>query len=237
MKKLVENIKLFFCSNSLDEIAKLTGGDKKYGHDYIPIYENHFKHLRNKKLKLLEIGVGGYEDKHSGGESLRMWAHFFKKSSIYGLDINEKDLNVPHNVTILKGDQSNSNEIERIARTKGMFDIIIDDGSHKPKDVIKTFEVLFKHLNEKGIYVIEDTQTSYWPDFGGTLKDTDSRATKYFKDKTDGLNHSEYLIKNYEPSNFDKFITSIHFYHNIIFVKKGRNNNKSLFVKDGVLNL
>ncbi len=37
------------------------------------------------------------------------------------------------------------------------FDIIIDDGSHMNRDVIKSFELLFPLLNDNGIYIVEDT--------------------------------------------------------------------------------
>ena len=36
------------------------------------------------------------------------------------------------------------------------FDIIIDDGSHDPKDQIKSFESLFPSLKCGGVYVVED---------------------------------------------------------------------------------
>ena len=50
----------------------------------------------------------------------------------------------------------------------GPLDIIIDDGSHLNEHVIRTFEILFPLLNEGGIYAVEDLQTSYWPDHGGS---------------------------------------------------------------------
>jgi hypothetical protein len=48
------------------------------------------------------------------------------------------------------------------------FDIIIDDGSHVNEHVITTFEYLLPILNNEGLYVIEDTQTAYWPEYGGS---------------------------------------------------------------------
>lgn len=236
-KKIKIFIKLLFQKNSLDKIATLTGGDKKYGHYYIPIYEKHFKELKNRKIALLEIGVGGYDDKYSGGESLRMWSYYFKKSKIYGIDLFDKKLDLPKNVKVVRANQNNTLEINDFAKRFGSFDVIIDDGSHNPKDITSTFEILFRHLNENGIYVIEDTQTSYWPKFGGTIKDSSTRATSYFRDKTDGLNHSEFLDENYVPNYYDKNIVSISFYHNIIFIQKGNNSNDSIFVKNGILQL
>mmetsp|Transcript_37544 Transcript_37544/g.99806 ORF Transcript_37544/g.99806 Transcript_37544/m.99806 type:complete len:302 (-) Transcript_37544:69-974(-) len=42
------------------------------------------------------------------------------------------------------------------------FDVIIDDGSHWPPDQQCSFRRLFSQLRFGGVYVIEDTFTSYW---------------------------------------------------------------------------
>jgi demethylmacrocin O-methyltransferase len=55
----------------------------------------------------------------------------------------------------------------------------------------------------------------------------------FFKSLADCLNHQEYLIPDYKPSYFDKKIISMHFYHNLIFVYKGDNNEKSNLVRNG----
>src|SRR5262249_14446190 len=74
-------------AGNLTALANINGTDKWGSHWYTPAYEAHFKHLRTKKLKILEIGVGGYEDPNAGGESLRMWKYYFPKSQIYSIDI------------------------------------------------------------------------------------------------------------------------------------------------------
>ena len=111
----------------------------------------------------------------------------------------------------------------------GEPDIIIDDGSHLNEHVIKTFQILFPKLKNGGIYVIEDTQTAYWPDYGGDSENLNNPSTmmNFFKMLTDCVNHEEFLKKNYTPSYFDENIVSIQFYHNLIFVFKGLNNEGS----------
>ena len=74
-------------AGNLTELAKIHETDKWGSHWYAPHYERHFKDLRKKKLRILEIGVGGYADPSAGGASLRMWKYYFPKSSIYALDI------------------------------------------------------------------------------------------------------------------------------------------------------
>jgi len=45
----------------LRKLAVAFGTDKEGGHHYAKHYQNHFAALRNKRLNILEIGVGGYE--------------------------------------------------------------------------------------------------------------------------------------------------------------------------------
>lgn len=49
----------------------------------------------------------------------------------------------------------------------------------------------------------------------------------FFKNLTDSLNNEEFVITNYLKSYYDRNIISIHFYHNLIFVYKGNNEEKS----------
>jgi len=82
-----------------------------------------------------------------------------------------------------------------------------------------------------GIYVIEDTNTSYWPEYGGDSNNLDNPSTSmnFFKKLTDCLNHREFLIAGYKPTYFDENIVAIHFYHNIIFLYKGKNDENQIF--------
>jgi hypothetical protein len=236
-KKLNLKIKKIIYRNSLQKIGECTGSDKVYGHNFIPIYENYFRNLRNKTLNILEIGVGGYEDPNAGGESLLMWSEYFKNSSIIGADLFIKKLKLPNNVKTLVLDQSNLDQIEDVGKYHGKFDIIIDDGSHISSHIISTFEILWKYLNDQGIYVVEDTQTSYWSKLGGYDKQDPKRATSYFQNLTDSLNYAEYLERDYIPNDIEKQLNYIHFYHNIIFIGKSFREKKSLFVDNGHLNL
>ena len=227
-------IKKILYRNSLQKIGECTGSDKVYGHNFIPIYENYFKSLRKESLNILEIGIGGYEDPQSGGQSLLMWAEYFKNSKITGADLFKKKLNLPKCVETITLDQSNPEELNEIGKSRGGFDIIIDDGSHVSSHIILTFETLWKYLNNHGLYIIEDTQTSYWQKLGGYDEQNDKRSTKFFANLTDGLNYKEFL-GNYEPTMIEKELEFIHFYHNIIVIKKNTKEKKSLFVKNGKL--
>ena len=64
--------------SDLINLATRYGTDKWGSHYYAQHYDAHFSKYRNKKIKILEIGVGGYKDPNKGGESLRMWKEYFK---------------------------------------------------------------------------------------------------------------------------------------------------------------
>jgi hypothetical protein len=182
--------------------------------------------MRNSPVNLLEIGVGGYKDSGTGGESLRMWKAYFRSGRIVGLDIEDKRHFSEHRIDIRQCDQTDAVSLTKLSEEYGGFDIIVDDGSHLNEHVIQTFKVLFPLLRDGGIYAVEDVQTSYWPTWGGGLRDPKS-SMEFFKGLADGLNHVEYPIAEYEPTYFDRNITEIAFFHNLIIVRKSKNAEQS----------
>lgn len=232
-------------SQSGGELARIVsefGSDKWGSHWYAPHYQHHFEPLRRKKITLLEIGIGGDEDPLAGGGSLRAWKSYFSRASIVGIDIHDKKAHEAPRIRTYKGSQADAGFLKRVVEQIGAPDVIIDDGSHINEHVITSFEVLFPLLRDGGIYVIEDMQTSYWPTYGGggkgSAKAPGLTLMEFFKDMCDGLNHAEFLNPGYEPSYYDRHVVSMHFYHNLLFIYKGSNNEGSnSSVKDGVLQI
>lgn len=211
----------------MDELSRLAlqqGTDKfrEGAHHYTPIYFAYFNHLRNEKFRLLEIGFGGwskergYNEPNLGGESARMWCNFFPNAEVTVIDIVPKIV-FDEPFIFKQGDQSD----KAFMISLGSFRLIIDDGSHRSEDQITTFETMFPLMPDGGIYVIEDTQTSYWSELSPGRKTTD-----YFKERTDRLNYKE-IRGGREGDYFDEHIFSIHFYHNLIFIFKGDNTEPS----------
>ena len=231
--KLFKNIYLWFLSLpfgfNLNMLARIYKSDKWGNHYYTKHYGTHFRKFKFKRIRLLEIGAGGYQNPDIGGNSLRMWKRYFPFGKIFSIDIYDKSCFNELRIKIFQGNQTDENLLNRIISQVGEPDIIIDDGSHINKHVIKTFEILFPKLKIGGIYVIEDTQTSYWPDYGGDSENLDNPSTimNYFKKLTDCLNHQEFVKSGYSASYFDKNIYSIRFYHNLIFIFKEANNESS----------
>ncbi|HUJ94098.1 MAG TPA: hypothetical protein VLW84_02445 [Terriglobales bacterium] len=212
--------------DDLSRLARLFGTDKCGSHWYTQHYQRYFRPLRNKRLNVLEIGVGGYALAETGGASLRMWKAYFRKSQIVGIDLYDKSHLSERRLDIRQCSQTDAEALLSLSKDYNGFDIIIDDGSHLNQDIIKTFGILFPLLRDQGIYVVEDTQTAYWPTWGGGLANPHS-SMEFFKKLLDGLNHVEYPLANYEPTYFDRHITEIAFFHNLVIIRKGLNNEQT----------
>jgi hypothetical protein len=225
----------FIFRRDLCRLATIYGTDKWGAHWYAKHYEKHLRALRRKKIILLEIGVGGEQNTQAGGGSLRMWRRYFAKGQIIGLDLYDKSLHAEKRIHIYRGDQTDEAVLKQIVADFGRPDVIIDDGSHINRHVIKTFELLFPVLADDGVYAIEDTQTAYWPgDFGGTDDVSSGVPTSMalLKSLVDGLNYEEFVRPGYVPTFYDRNITALHFYHNLVVVQKGRNQEGSNVIRN-----
>lgn len=222
LKRVREEFRAWSTDEDLTSLAKVYQTDKWGYHFYTPVYEQWFRSLRYKPIRLLEIGVGGYGKSQMGGNSLRMWKRYFPQGQITGIDIYDKSVLQENRIKILIGDQTNIAFLTELTKTEGPFDIIIDDGSHVQSHIITSFETLFPLMNPGGIYVIEDTQTSYWPKFEGSTSAMDSvdSAMNYFIKRVHAVNRQEWLAEEKGTDIPDEGIGSISFYHNLIFVTR-----------------
>ncbi|PXY36308.1 class I SAM-dependent methyltransferase [Prauserella flavalba] len=214
----------------LAELAVRHGSDKWGPHQYTRHYERHFAPLRDRRLTVLEVGIGGYGDPAEGGASLRMWRDYFPRAEVYGVDLWDKSALDGPRLTTVRADQSDRASLSAVAERHGPFDIVIDDGSHVSALTLATFEALFPHVRAGGLYAIEDVQTSYWPVFGGNGTDLADPGTTmgFAKDLLDGLNHTELLDSHGRaPRPTDAELAGIHFYRNLIVLEKGVNTGQS----------
>lgn len=147
----------------LSELALKHGTDKGTNpgwHCYTPHYDELFGPVRNEINTLLEIGV--YQ-----GASLNMWRDYFPNAQIVGLDYaNEVTENYLQSLNDLEGrtnvfvgDQGNSDDLQCLVDWFDDFDIIIDDGSHDPKDYLYSLSYLWPDVRKW--YVIEDIQPEF----------------------------------------------------------------------------
>lgn len=221
-RKVRSQIFGFIHAYDLTKLAIFCGTDKGLGHFYTPHYQQFFRKFKFKRIKLLEIGVGGYKDPSEGGNSLRMWKMYFPFAQIFSIDIfDKKNIEEPR-IRIYQGSQTDEAFLKDLIDKIGSPTIIVDDGSHMNEHVIRSFELLFPFLKPGGIYAIEDTGYSYQEIYGGDKQDLTKSGTtmNYFKSFPDRINRKKYDITSFEKLPFEDEILSIHFFHELILVEK-----------------
>lgn len=215
----MNDLESYFVNNSGRQIFKW--------HHYFDIYDRHFKRFRGKEIVVVEIGV------FQGG-SLQMWKNYFGSAAkIYGIDINPRVEELrEENIDIIIGSQSDKNFLRKLKNELPPIDILIDDGGHKMKQQIFTFQELFSKIKPNGVYVCEDLATSYHLGYGGGYK---RRGTfiEFSKNLIDKLNafHSEQ--KSFQVNQLTTSIDSLHYYDNVLVIEK-RLRDKPIATKTGV---
>jgi 23S rRNA U2552 (ribose-2'-O)-methylase RlmE/FtsJ len=182
---------------------------------YFDIYNRHFAKFRNKEVTLLEFGV-------SHGGSLQMWKQYFgKRARIIGVDINpECQKLVEPQVEIYIGSQEDSKFLKSLMKNIGPVDIVIDDGGHTMLQQLTTFENVYDHVKEGGVYLAEDLHTSYWSEFGGGLRQQGTFIEKA-KELVDQLHAWHFRDqKKLKVDDFTRTTESIHFYDSIVVFEK-----------------
>lgn len=218
----------------LSELAIQHGTDKAQDHWYTPHYDRRFNGFRGENITLLEIGIGGYEDVASGGESLRMWREYFTdpKATIVGLDITAKDPDLAPGCYIEQGDQADPRVLNRLVDLYGPFDIVIDDGSHQMNDIQQSWVLLWGALKNGGWYCIEDLQTAYWANYGGSSRSSGETTMGFLMGLMDRIHYAEFDIPGYTPNRFDLTVVGLEIARNIAFIRKGDNSAPSLWMPE-----
>ena len=145
----------------LDRMAIIHKSDKssKY-HNYAVKYDKILSPFRESFSSILEIGV-------AQGQSIKMWADYFPKTTIHGADIAPSSKiceSYSSRVKFHLLDQRNEAQLKNLEQFSP-FDLIIDDGNHFWMEQILTFKTLFPYVRNGGIYIVEDTTTSYWKEY------------------------------------------------------------------------
>ena len=182
---------------------------------YLDIYDKLLRDWQGRDVSFLEIGV------YKGG-SIRMWRDFWgPKSTVTFLDIDPACAALQLDGTKVEiGDQTDTAFLKRIAETYGPFDMIVDDGGHKMDHQNVSFRELWPHLKDRGLYIVEDTHTSYWPGFGGGYKAPQSFIEKC-KNLID-LMHSWYTDQDdiFPFHAAARQVHSVQFYDSLVVIEK-----------------
>lgn len=145
---------------------------------YFPAYEKLLQRFVGSEARVLEIGVF-----HGGG--LELLRHFLgPKVQLVGLDCDPSaQAACAGRFDVAVGDQANPEFLEAVSTEYGPFDVIIDDGGHTMSQQITSIETLFPLLRDGGIYLVEDTHTSYWGDY----QDSPQTFLEWTKERVDDL--------------------------------------------------
>ena len=170
--------------------------------------------------KILEIGIGGHDLEYQGGASLLALNYFFNKSKIYGLDLMNKEFLNTKRITTFIASQNDKKELERIGKKNGPFDIIIDDGSHFVNHQLTSFKVLYKYLNNDGLYIIEDLSGSYKKSSNGDPNlSSKKNILEYFSKHVHSTN-SEFLVNRILKKKEYLDISKIFFFGRAVLIQK-----------------
>lgn len=157
---------------------------------YLDEYDRLFSSMEDRPVRLLEIGV-------QNGGSLEIWSRFFQNADvIVGCDINPDCRVLTYDdprISVVIGDVNDPQTRQSILQSSEQFDIVIDDGSHLSKDIVKTFALYFPNLSEDGLFVAEDLHCSYWDRFEGGVYYPFS-AMRFFKRLADVINHEHWGV-------------------------------------------
>ena len=188
---------------------------KFYG--YLEVYHRHFARFRGGSPVVLEIGV-------SFGGSLEMWRDYFGSGCrLYGVDIDPRcKAFEDETTTILIGDQADRNFLARLRAELPRVDILIDDGGHTMEQQIATFEELYPHVADEGVYLCEDLHTSYWERFGGGYR-KDGTFVEFSKHLIDRLNGWHWTNGQESAVNdFTRSAHGMHYYDSVLVIEKRR---------------
>lgn len=155
----------------LCQIMNEERSDKGNGwHNYTVLYHFLFQEMRNKPIKLFEMGLGSNNvniPSNMGlngrpGASLYGWDRYFlhPESLCWGADI-DSSINInKHKIRTFYSDQLNADVMQNMWMSAPLanhhFDIIIDDGLHTFQANKNMFENSIYKVNTGGIYIIED---------------------------------------------------------------------------------
>lgn len=180
-------------------------------------YHAAFAATRQKLRRVLEIGV-------FKGFSLAMWASYFPRARIVGVDHftgrqgtglqshlsgaqllasarrvagRWRTANGAPRIVLRSANQAKPAEldalVQNLSASDGAFDLVLDDGSHRPVDQLATFARLFPLVAPGGWYVIEDIGSSWNRMYGhlpqphaahGAGRDTGHGTRRWSKHRT-----------------------------------------------------
>ena len=216
---------------SLRELFYTSSKNSDKWNRYFDVYQRYLEKYEGKNITFVEVGV-------AEGGSLEMWSRFFgPESKLYGIDVETKCANLRYdnpNIKVIIGDQADPDFWSSLLPTIGPIDAFLDDGGHQMNQQIVTFESVWPVVKTNGVYICEDTHTSYFENYNSRYQNPKS-FIEYSKDfvdilhltdtsmyKTDGvvnpltIRHEARLAQKKFAAN----VSSVHFYDSMVVFEK-----------------
>jgi SAM-dependent methyltransferase len=192
---------------------------------YLAIYEAELAPFlaAGKPVRLLEIGV-------QNGGSLQIWRSYLPPGSgIVGIDIDLAcaKLALGEGISVLIGDAGDPATLDRLLGD-AVFDIIVDDGSHRSEHIIAAFESCWRRVAPGGLFIAEDLHCSYFDSHGGGFRNPDA-AIEHFKALADAVNADHFeadATQKTSPAELDRLrdlgrqIARVTFYDSVTVVQR-----------------
>ncbi len=194
---------------------------------YFDIYERHLDRFRGTSPVMIEIGV-------MGGGSLAMWKEYFGLGSrIVGVDINpECKVHQADGIDIFIGSQDDPDTIDAIFLKYPKIDIVLDDGSHIMQHMISSFELMYDRIHSNGVYIVEDTHTCYWDEYGGGLG-REGSFMEFAKQKLDEIN-AVFTRGALPVTEFTCSTDYISFYDSVVVFERRRQGHRQALITQGM---
>ena len=151
--------------------------DKVTLHSFDLMYGMFLGPIRDKRVKMLEIGMG-CDSKYGPGASVKVWKRFLNDLELWEADCDgtcvrsHLDDGMLDGIFTLVGDQGDSETLDgwiRQSASSGPFNVIVDDGGHKNNQIFTSFHKLWPTLGRGGLYFIEDMQVCRSPHYEDSL--------------------------------------------------------------------
>ncbi|WP_367269958.1 glycosyltransferase [uncultured Pseudacidovorax sp.] len=157
---------------------------------YLDTYETLFAEYVHQSARVLEIGI-------QNGGSLEIMARFLPQAErIVGCDIDPLCEGLRYEdprIAVIVGDAVSDEVQARVLALCPSFDLVIDDGSHTSRDIVRAFARYFPTIREGGAFVAEDLHCSYWAAFEGGLFHPQS-SLAFFRALVDVINHEHWGV-------------------------------------------
>jgi glycosyltransferase involved in cell wall biosynthesis len=132
----------------------------------VEAYSRLFGDYRDRPIALLELGS-------DGASSLCHWAARFPNAATIIGCVGESGTTIEQlddpRLLLIVGDPDDEDVRRQVLSHQASFDVIVDAGRYRVRNVVPTFSSYFPHLRAGGLYLLEDLRSSPWLAYGGGM--------------------------------------------------------------------